>query len=214
MKNKKLDIIILIVWLSIALLIFSIKLIDVKLYEITNSYIGLYSINKIFLFTNNKNIFFEIISNFIFIFCLIIILLKLSFIFYEYVKNKKVSKTSINFTIHFIIMILIWIIFDKIIIINYRPILINYNLEGSFPSTHVMLSTFILLFLNHNIKNKNYKSKIVNIIIFILIVLQSISRILLQVHWFTDVLGGLLIGILLFLTYLRRENGFNINVSK
>ena len=187
----------------------SIKLIDVKLYSVTNSYIGLYSINKLFVFTyniSNINIFFEIISNFLFIFCLIIILLKLSFIFYEYVKNKKVSKTNINFLIHFILMILIWIIFDKIIIINYRPILINNKLEGAFPSTHVMVSTFTLLFFAYNQKNKKI---IFYIIITSLIILQSISRILLQMHWFTDVLGGLLIGTLLFLTYLRRENGIN-----
>lgn len=209
MKNKKLDIIISIIWLSIISLTVSIKLIDVKLYSVTNSYIGLYSINKLFVFTyniSNINIFFEIISNFIFIFCLIIILLKLSFIFYEYVKNKKVSKTNISFLIHFILMILIWIIFDKIIIINYRPILINNKLEGSFPSTHVMVSTFTLLFFAYNQKNKKI---IFYIIITSLIILQSISRILLQMHWFTDVLGGLLIGTLLFLTYLRRENGIN-----
>jgi undecaprenyl-diphosphatase len=109
-------------------------------------------------------------------------------------------------------MVLIWIIFDKILIINYRPILINGNIEGSYPSTHVMVSTFVLLFLSDKLKKIFKNDKIFYIISIGLILIQSISRILLKMHWFTDIIGGLLIGCLLFFTFLRGEYGFNNNV--
>ena len=212
MRRKSLDIIISILWLILLIFTILVSFVDVKIYNVTNTEIGLYSLNKIFLVNSINSNYVNIISNGIFLICLLVIILMLLLITFEYFKTKKINKNKLNFIIHFLIMVLIWIIFDKIIIINYRPILINGNIEGSYPSTHVMVSTFVLLFLSDQLKKIFKNDKIFYIISIGLIIIQSISRILLTMHWFTDIIGGLLIGCLLFFTFLRGEYGFNNNV--
>ena len=212
MRRKSLDIIISILWLILLIFTILVSFVDVKIYNVTNTEIGLYSLNKIFLVNSINSNYINIISNGIFLICLLVIILMLLLITFEYFKTKKINKNKLNFIIHFLIMVLIWIIFDKIIIINYRPILINGNIEGSYPSTHVMVSTFVLLFLSDQLKKIFKNDKIFYIISIGLIIIQSISRILLTMHWFTDIIGGLLIGCLLFFTFLRGEYGFNNNV--
>lgn len=212
MRRKSLDIIISILWLILLIFTILVSFVDVKIYNVTNTEIGLYSLNKIFLVNSINSNYINIISNGIFLICLLVIILMLLLITFEYFKTKKINKNNLNFIIHFLIMVLIWIIFDKILIINYRPILINGNIEGSYPSTHVMVSTFVLLFLSDKLKKIFKNDKIFYIISIGLIIIQSISRILLTMHWFTDIIGGLLIGCLLFFTFLRGEYGFNNNV--
>lgn len=212
MRRKSLDIIISILWLILLIFTILVSFVDVKIYDVTNTKIGLYSLNKIFLVNSINSNYINIISNGIFLICLLVIILMLLLITFEYFKTKKINKNNLNFIIHFLIMVLIWIIFDKILIINYRPILINGNIEGSYPSTHVMVSTFVLLFLSDKLKKIFKNDKIFYIISIGLIIIQSISRILLTMHWFTDIIGGLLIGCLLFFTFLRGEYGFNNNV--
>ena len=212
MRRKSLDIIISILWLILLIFTILVSFVDVKIYDETNTKIGLYSLNKIFLVNSINSNYINIISNGIFLICLLVIILVLLLITFEYFKTKKINKNNLNFIIHFLIMVLIWIIFDKILIINYRPILIKGNIEGSYPSTHVMVSTFVLLFLSDKLKKIFKNDKIFYIISIGLIIIQSISRILLTMHWFTDIIGGLLIGCLLFFTFLRGEYGFNNNV--
>ena len=212
MRRKSLDIIISILWLILLIFTILVSFVDVKIYNETNTKIGLYSLNKIFLVNSINSNYINIISNGIFLICLLVIILMLLLITFEYFKTKKINKNNLNFIIHFLIMVLIWIIFDKILIINYRPILINGNIEGSYPSTHDMVSTFVLLFLSDQLKKIFKNDKIFYIISIGLIIIQSISRILLTMHWFTDIIGGLLIGCLLFFTFLRGEYGFNNNV--
>lgn len=212
MRRKSLDIIISILWLILLIFTILVSFVDVKIFNVTNTKIGLYSLNKIFLVNSINSNYINIISNGIFLICLLVIILMLLLITFEYFKTKKINKNNLNFFIHFLIMVLIWIIFDKILIINYRPILINGNIEGSYPSTHVMVSTFVLLFLSDQLKKIFKNDKIFYIISIGLIIIQSISRILLTMHWFTDIIGGLLIGCLLFFTFLRGEYGFNNNV--
>ena len=212
MRRKSLDVTISILWLILLIFTILVSFVDVKIYNVTNTEIGLYSLNKIFLVNSINSNYINIISNGIFLICLLVIILMLLLITFEYFKTKKINKNNLNFIIHFLIMVLIWIIFDKIIIINYRPILINGNIEGSYPSTHVMVSTFVLLFLSDQLKKIFKNDKIFYIISIGLIIIQSISRILLTMHWFTDIIGGLLIGCLLFFTFLRGEYGFNNNV--
>lgn len=212
MRRKSLDIIISILWLILLIFTILVSFVDVKIYNVTNTKIGLYSLNKMFLVNSINSNYINIISNGIFLICLLVIILMLLLITFEYFKTKKINKNKLNFIIHFLIMVLIWIIFDKILIINYRPILINGNIEGSYPSTHVMVSTFVLLFLSDQLKKIFKNDKIFYIISIGLIIIQSISRILLTMHWFTDIIGGLLIGCLLFFTFLRGEYGFNNNV--
>ena len=86
----------------------------------------------------------------------------------------------------------------KIIIVRPRPEYMLIKESGySFPSGHTLNSTalygFIAFLIYKNIKKKRYVPILIGgLIIFII----GLTRIYLNVHYLTDVLGGLIIGII------------------
>ena len=90
----------------------------------------------------------------------------------------------------------------KILVHRFRPdasLVINYDQlnDMSFPSSHALSYTLILGFLIYltqkEVKN-HWLQKLLTIVFLILIILVGISRIYLGVHWFSDVVGGYLLG--------------------
>jgi undecaprenyl-diphosphatase len=94
--------------------------------------------------------------------------------------------------------------FFEISIVNYRPILMNGYLEASFPSSHAMiicsiLGTAMLQFKNR-IKNKAVL-RIANILSIAVILVTVIGRLLSGVHWFSDIIAGILLSSALIMLY-------------
>ena len=103
-------------------------------------------------------------------------------------------------------------IFFEMFVINYRPILINGNLEASYPSSTTMLvmcvmPTAIMQF-NERIKNNGFK-KCVNILIVAFIAYMVIGRLVSGVHWFSDIIGGALLSSSLVMIYYSVSNVAN-----
>ena len=103
-----------------------------------------------------------------------------------------------------------YVLFEKVII-NYRPVLEDGQLEASFPSSHTMLAVCIcltsLLISKYYIKDEKIK-KILNIGTIILMVVLVIGRLLSGVHWFSDILGGVIISLFLVSIYYTLINIF------
>jgi membrane-associated phospholipid phosphatase len=78
--------------------------------------------------------------------------------------------------------------------------IIEITREQSFPSGHTLFYTVFFGFLiiaMSNLKSVNYYVRIVVIILSAaMILLVPLSRIYLGAHWFTDVLGGAMLGVL------------------
>ena len=124
----------------------------------------------------------------------------------QWVKRRKFIKVDYSILIlgaYYIIVILVYILFEYLVI-NYRPVLINGYLESSYPSSTTMLvlcvmPTCIMQF-NDRIKRRKIKI-IINILIVPFICFMVIGRLLSGVHWFSDIIGGVLLSGGLVLLY-------------
>lgn len=112
---------------------------------------------------------------------------------YQWIKRKsiiKVDRELIWMLLPLVLMAITYFIFDKLLVLNTRP---NGSGEPSFPSTHVMVVATIF-FITTLILPKYVKSKIVRIILevlmFIGISLTCTGRVLANMHWPIDVIGG------------------------
>ena len=184
-------------FLLFLLLIWLLKVVDVKAIGPQNSYIGLATLNKLFADEIGVSKFWynltEVLGYIAILtaFCFAILGL------YQLIKRKSFKKVDKNLYVLlglYLLIVITYVLFEKVII-NYRPVL-NAELEASFPSTHTMLVLCIsgsaIIEIDRYIKDKKVGLTI-KIILFLIILLTVVGRLLSGVHWFTDILGGLLI---------------------
>lgn len=94
----------------------------------------------------------------------------------------------------------------EVVIINYRPVLEDGALEASYPSSHTMLSLCVMISLIYQlkyfIKNKNTRT-LLAVVLATIAILAVVGRLLSGVHWFTDIMGGVILSLALLLFYDR-----------
>ena len=124
----------------------------------------------------------------------------------QWIKRKHLLKVDYNILIlggFYIATMAVYVLFEMLVV-NYRPILINGYLEASYPSSTTMLimcvmPTAIMQF-NSRIKNEVFKRWVATAIT-IFIIFMVIGRLISGVHWFTDIVGGALLSAGLVLMY-------------
>lgn len=114
---------------------------------------------------------------------------------------KKVDTAILGLGGLYVITALFYVLFE-VLVINFRPILVDGELEASFPSTHTMLAVTILgsacvYFIYRLKKPQMYVTA--NIV---LIVMMAVCRLISGVHWCTDIIGGVILGCALISLYL------------
>lgn len=135
-------------------------------------------------------------------------LISLSIILLFIIKDK--SK-ALLITINLVYTFFISQIF-KIIIQRKRPIdiFLTNAIGYSYPSGHTMVSSSFYLFLTYLITNK-IRNKLLCFFIWIislfLIIIIGFTRLYLGVHYLSDVIGGMLLGITCLMIYIK---GYNI----
>lgn len=117
----------------------------------------------------------------------------------------KVDKKLLMLGIVYIVLITLYVLFEKIPF-NYRPVILDpeQGLEPSYPSTHTLLILTIFGTAFSLVKDyiKNQKLLvIVKLFCLIIIALTIIGRLVCGVHWFTDIIGGVLLSIFLISLY-------------
>ena len=100
--------------------------------------------------------------------------------------------------------LLTYIVFEKVII-NYRPVILEGELEASYPSSHTMLAvTFMMAAIQQfSMRLKKEKSRQMVLIACALVGIGVIiTRIISGVHWITDIIGSILVSLAWFMLYL------------
>ena len=124
----------------------------------------------------------------------------------QLVKRRSILKVdrSILLLGGFYIVVMALFVFFEIVVINYRPVLINGLLEASYPSSTTMLVLCVmptaLIQLKARIKAKGLRKGIaVTIMVFDLFMVTG--RLVSGVHWLSDIVGGALLSAGLVLLY-------------
>lgn len=107
--------------------------------------------------------------------------------------------------LYYVIVIILYLLFEMIPI-NYRPVLIEGRLEASYPSSTTLLSLCVMLSVMYQIHQRwNHKGlRYLGVgLSGIFMIFMIAGRILSGVHWITDIVGSILLGIGLFFIYLE-----------
>ena len=115
----------------------------------------------------------------------------------------KVDADLMILGIYYIIVIFCYLIFEMIPI-NYRPVPIDGRMEASYPSSTTLLVLSVMPTLieqmNRRMGNKKWR-QILTISAILFSVFMTFGRLISGVHWFTDIVGSVLLSAGLFCLY-------------
>jgi len=129
----------------------------------------------------------------------------------QWVKRKHVWRVDSSILVLGVFYILVFgaYVFFECHVINRRPVLINGILEASYPSSTTMLAMCVLptamMQFHRLIKNTSIRNT-VNTLCGLFTAFMVIGRLVCGVHWFIDILGGLLFSIAMILLYCSANN--------
>ncbi len=158
--------------------------------------VGLSHINNIVSYKYNENV--DFMSDLLFYITFTVVIFEAGLGLYQLIKKKSLFKVDIEiiiFGVSLVLMAAIWLLFDYVLKINVRP---THEDKGSFPSTHVFITTYLALashaFICYRYDNKFAKyGSLLLAIIFITAV--TCGRVASGMHYITDVTGGLFLGL-------------------
>lgn len=195
-------------------LVILVKTVDIGIVGDSQTKIGLSTINENIFSKHGYLSFWDKITDALGYLSLSIVIFFAVYGVLSLIKIKKFSKLDKDFYAlagAYVIMAIFYVVFEKLVI-NYRPILIEGEFEASFPSSHTMLALVALgtaiIEVQRKIKNRNVKYTL-TIILEILMAVMVIGRLLAGVHWFTDILGAVLLSGFIVFFFLFIVNLFD-----
>ena len=124
----------------------------------------------------------------------------------QLIRRKSLIKVDIDILIlgvYYVVVASLYVVFEMIPI-NFRPILINGFMETSYPSSTTLLVLGVMPTLAEQI-NRRCKNGTIKLLFYVFTsafsVWMVISRLISGVHWFTDILGSVIISVGLFYMY-------------
>ena len=208
MDNKNGRNIVLTAMLFIVFIAFTVLVCRVDVAEIgpLNSSVGCAKLNGFVAKILPYNEFFYKITKYLgylaLLICAVFALLGLS----EFIKKKSIRKVDpklVILGIYYVVVIAFYVVFN-IVVVNYRPVLEDGALEASYPSSHTMLAVCVFMSTIVQIalgKGTDGFKKVVKIVMLALTAVMVVGRLISGVHWFTDIVGGVLLSAALFMMY-------------
>lgn len=126
----------------------------------------------------------------------------------QWVKRKSIWKVDREILVLgglYLILIGLYVLFE-LAVVNHRPIVMPGSIhpEASFPSSHTMLVCVIMgsaMPILRKYVKRNALCSALRVLCTAIIGITVIGRLISGVHWFTDVLGGILISVILLNLY-------------
>lgn len=134
--------------------------------------------------------------------------------FVQLVKRRSLFRVDYDILclgIYYVIVIFGYLVFE-IIPVNYRPILIEGFLEGSYPSSTTLLVLSVIPTLSFQIKRRVKMAALKNSICILGSLFSTFmvtGRLISGVHWLTDIIGSVMLSAGLFCIYKAVVLRFN-----
>ena len=100
---------------------------------------------------------------------------------------------------YYVIVGFVYLIFEKLCI-NVRPIMLDGEWEASYPSSHTLFSITLCastILVNNIFYAKAKWRKAMNAFAILLMLAVPVMRLFSGVHWFSDIIGGVIISLAL-----------------
>ena len=201
MNNKKHIISSIILGVLVILYIFLVKTVDVQEVVRTGSEVGFSTINEWFWNLTGHNEILDKITDVLLLVPIILVFMYATIGVKQLIQGKslkEVDKKIILLGFFYVVIGIVYVLFEKVII-NYRPIIVDGELEASFPSSHTLMAICVCLssvLVNKRLW-KNDVMNYINISILVVMCLIVFGRLMAGVHWLTDIGGGILISAFL-----------------
>ena len=186
---------------------FLVKLLDVAAIGPLESSVGLSSINSAIFELFGVSEFWEKLTEMIGVAAIAVALGFCLLGAYQLIKRRSLRKVDHSILLlgaFYALVVIVYVLFEMVVI-NYRPILVDGVLEASYPSSHTMLvvciTTSAMTAIGDIFKDKKRLVLVSDVIFSLMLALMVAGRLLSGVHWFTDIIGGVLISIVLTSLY-------------
>lgn len=180
--------------------------VDVQAIGPEESKVGFATINGFFHNLIGVNMVWYTITKITGILDILVILAMAALGAFQLIKRKdffKVDKDLLILGMFYILVAMMYVLFE-VWTVNYRPVILDQGLEASYPSSHSMLAICAMIpaimQINRRIKDETIR-KIAVIAALVIMVITVGGRFLSGVHWFTDIVGGILLGSALTMIY-------------
>lgn len=107
----------------------------------------------------------------------------------------------------YLLVLILYLVFETVAV-NARPVLIDGRLEASYPSSTTMLVLCVMPTAMMQLRARIRNTKVRTIVLTILAVFTAcmvVGRLIAGVHWFTDIIGGVLLSAGLVALYDATE---------
>lgn len=183
-----------------------VKTIDVQPIGPENSLVGFAKINNFVFNYFGVNLFWYHLTDWLGVIAVLVALLFAILGFIQLWNRKRIRKvdTDIIALGVFYIIVAICYVFFELYVVNYRPTIIGNGLEPSYPSSHAMIVLCIMvtaMIQCHLRIKKGFLRNLIYVLSTLLIGVTLLGRLISGVHWFSDILAGLLLGASLCMMY-------------
>ena len=194
--------------LFLAFVVFTVLVmtIDVRLIGPDESYVGFSTVNEFVFKKTGVNLLWYEITDWLGVVAILVAIGFGILGLVQWIRRKnllKVDDDILAMGVYYFIVVVLYIVFE-IYSVNYRPILLHGNLESSFPSSHTMIVLSILGTAIIQFQKRIKNCLLRNILTYTasgIVILTVVGRMISGVHWFTDIVGGVLLGTALILLY-------------
>ena len=184
----------------IAFLLWTIAvcIVDVKAIGPEGSLVGFATLNGYFHTLTGTNLTLYNITDWLSVIPLLFVFMFGCIGLHQWIKRKKIKCVDYNILVLgcFYVVVFAVYFFFEIVVVNYRPILIDGCLEASYPSSTTLLVMCVIPTTIMQLKYR-MKSRTLGVIIGLFGVFMVSARVISGVHWISDIIGGILLSVFL-----------------